>query len=213
MARRLSPALILVCAALAAPSPHRRAPPTCTCTASRRAEPRQPRRRSSLATKLQDGEGVETGRRADAGAARPWPRSCPSSTAPTAAAPSACSLRPTQGQGNPGEETYTVPEAAAGLRPPLLRPLRRDDRRTPRAGRRRRRTAAPTTSRSMLREFENVYDVENGQLGWRAPEPDRGRGGDDRTDVYIKNIGPERHLRLRRARPRPAGLSRSPRTW
>jgi hypothetical protein len=39
--------------------------------------------------------------------------------------------------------------------------------------------------------FENVYNVENVQMGWKTPIPDGTRGGDSRTDVYIKNIGPE----------------------
>ena len=43
----------------------------------------------------------------------------------------------------------------------------------------------------MLAEFENVFQVENVQMGWRAPKPDAGVGGDDRTDVYIKNVGPD----------------------
>src|SRR6266576_3098042 len=38
--------------------------------------------------------------------------------------------------------------------------------------------------------FEHVYDVENAQLGWRPPKPDEGLGGDSRTDVYIKQLGP-----------------------
>ena len=38
--------------------------------------------------------------------------------------------------------------------------------------------------------FEHVYDVENVQMGWRAPKPDGGAGGNDKTDVYIKQLGP-----------------------
>jgi hypothetical protein len=44
--------------------------------------------------------------------------------------------------------------------------------------------------------FEHVYDVENTQLGWRAPKSDGSRGCPDaaascmnKTDVYLKNIG------------------------
>jgi hypothetical protein len=51
--------------------------------------------------------------------------------------------------------------------------------------------ATPDYVQIMLREFENVYEVENVQLGWRAPKPDAGRGGNDLTDVYIKNVGPQ----------------------
>src|SRR3954452_15468899 len=49
---------------------------------------------------------------------------------------------------------------------------------------------------TMLSVFENVYDVENNQLGWRPPKPDGSRGcpgGDpsclNKTDVYIKDLG------------------------
>jgi hypothetical protein len=51
--------------------------------------------------------------------------------------------------------------------------------------------ATPDYVQIMLREFENVYNVENVQLAWRTPKPDGGRGGNDLTDVYIKNIGPQ----------------------
>jgi hypothetical protein len=37
--------------------------------------------------------------------------------------------------------------------------------------------------------FEQAYAVEVGQLGWRPPKPDAGHGGNDRSDVYIKDIG------------------------
>jgi hypothetical protein len=96
--------------------------------------------------------------------------------------------RPTQGQGNPGEDTYAVPEAtpvcgthfcvhyvAVTDDAPSLLDTNLD--------------GAPDYVETMLAEFEHVYDVENVQLGWRAPKPDGGLGGDDRTDVYIKNIG------------------------
>jgi hypothetical protein len=43
----------------------------------------------------------------------------------------------------------------------------------------------------MRRAFEQSYDVENGQLAWKAPESDGGAGGDTRTDVYVKDIGDE----------------------
>jgi len=35
---------------------------------------------------------------------------------------------------------------------------------------------------------ENVYTVENGNLGWRAPQPDGARGGDPRVDIYLVNL-------------------------
>jgi hypothetical protein len=36
---------------------------------------------------------------------------------------------------------------------------------------------------------ENVYSVENGQLGWRPPKPDGTRGGNALTDIYLSDIG------------------------
>jgi Bacterial Ig-like domain/Family of unknown function (DUF6055) len=36
---------------------------------------------------------------------------------------------------------------------------------------------------------ENAYSVENVQLGWRSPKPDEGLGGNDKTDVYMKQLG------------------------
>lgn len=40
-----------------------------------------------------------------------------------------------------------------------------------------------------LATLENTYAVEVGQLGYRAPLGDRGIGGDDRLDVYLKDLG------------------------
>jgi len=39
-----------------------------------------------------------------------------------------------------------------------------------------------------LRIAERSYELEVGRLGWNPPLPDRGKGGDDRTDFYIFNI-------------------------
>ena len=43
----------------------------------------------------------------------------------------------------------------------------------------------------MAQEFEYVRSVENGadQMGWRAPVSDGTRGGNAKTDVYIKQLG------------------------
>jgi hypothetical protein len=35
---------------------------------------------------------------------------------------------------------------------------------------------------------EQSYAVENGSLGWQAPEPDGNRGGDGRTDIYLSEL-------------------------
>jgi hypothetical protein len=48
----------------------------------------------------------------------------------------------------------------------------------------------PDYVEATLREFENVYNVENNQMGWRAAKPDGSLGGDSRVDVYLANIGP-----------------------
>src|SRR5919202_1205345 len=54
----------------------------------------------------------------------------------------------------------------------------------------------PNYVEKMGEVFEHVYDVENGDLRWRAPTSDGARGcpGDaaycmDKTDVYIQEIG------------------------
>jgi hypothetical protein len=99
--------------------------------------------------------------------------------------------RPTSpGEANPDEDVYTVPEATpvcgvnfcihyvqASPDAPSLTSTDGD--------------LIPDYVQIMLREFENVHNVENGQLGWRKPKSDSGRGGNDLTDVYIKNVGPE----------------------
>lgn len=45
----------------------------------------------------------------------------------------------------------------------------------------------------MASKFARVYQVENETLGWQPPPPDRGIGGDDRLDVYLKDLTPQ-HL-------------------
>ncbi|MEA2427628.1 MAG: hypothetical protein QOF37_1256 [Thermoleophilaceae bacterium] len=54
----------------------------------------------------------------------------------------------------------------------------------------------PDYVESMDTIFEHVYDVENSQLGWRAPKPDGAKGCPgaaascmNRTDVYIADLG------------------------
>lgn len=55
---------------------------------------------------------------------------------------------------------------------------------------------SPSYVQTMSQVFENVYEVENNQLGWRAPTSDGARGCPgsapdcmNKTDVYIKNVG------------------------
>jgi hypothetical protein len=55
--------------------------------------------------------------------------------------------------------------------------------------------STPDYVEAMAAEFEFVYAREVGSpalggLGWRPPEPDGTAGGDARTDVYIKALGP-----------------------
>jgi hypothetical protein len=100
--------------------------------------------------------------------------------------------RPTLGQANAGETGYTVPEHD----PPFCSAHfcihwvdSTDDAPslTDSDG-----DAVPDYVETMSGVFENVYAVENGQLGWRAPNADGAAGGDGRTDVYIKQLGPSR---------------------
>ena len=41
----------------------------------------------------------------------------------------------------------------------------------------------------MIASFEQTRAVENGALAWLAPESDGTRGGDGKTDVYVKELG------------------------
>jgi len=47
---------------------------------------------------------------------------------------------------------------------------------------------APDFVELTLRIAERSYEVEVGRLGWNPPRPDRGKGGDDRTDFYLFNL-------------------------
>ncbi len=39
--------------------------------------------------------------------------------------------------------------------------------------------------------MEHIWQLQIEQLGWAAPPPDKGLGGDDRYDVYLANLSPE----------------------
>ena len=104
--------------------------------------------------------------------------------------------RPTPGETAPSETGYSVPEhnppfctahfcvhwvESTADAPPL------DDTNG---------NGVPNYVEKMGEVFEHVYDVENGDLRWRAPTSDGARGcpGDaaycmDKTDVYIQEIG------------------------
>ena len=100
--------------------------------------------------------------------------------------------RPTQGEGNLGEEEYTVPEH----NPPHDTAHFRfhwvdstDDAPDPTDSD---GDGVPNYIETMATEFENVHAVEHGQLGWRTPPPDGGLGGNGVTDVYVKQLGDQR---------------------
>jgi methionine-rich copper-binding protein CopC len=180
MARRLSFALILACAALAAPS-----------TASAAAdlhlgggtpEPTTAKDALRLAKELRAGEGVETGRELTP-VLKVLADKLPQLKGAERRRALRYLARPTQGQGNPGEATYTVPEAPPVCSAHFCVHYVASTGDAPPGG--------MGYVNAMVNEFENTYNVENGQLGWRAPVSDGTAGGDGRTDVYIKNIGPE----------------------
>ena len=103
--------------------------------------------------------------------------------------------RPTNGQEQPSEQPYsskaeehtlcsahfcihwvTRPD---GVADPDVPPLASNDGDT-----------IPDYVQTMSGVFEHVYTVENGQMGWREPRSDGGRGGDvSKVDVYIKQLG------------------------
>jgi len=59
----------------------------------------------------------------------------------------------------------------------------------------------------MKTAFETSYSVENVRLGWRTPVPDGRLGGDNRTDVYVKDIGDKNLFGYASTDPQPAGRS------
>jgi hypothetical protein len=199
MARRSLPLLIIACAAALAV-------PASAAADDLHAAPEPATGKDALrmAKALRSGEGAGTGRELSP-VLRSLAEKLPELDGADRRRAERLLARPTNVQeANPGEATYDVPEAApfcgahfcihyvdtttAG--PPVGDQCRNpaDDRPdlTDNNG-----NGVPDYVEIMLGEFERVYDVENNQLGWRPPKGDFGRGGDDRTDVYIKNIGPE----------------------
>jgi hypothetical protein len=104
-------------------------------------------------------------------------------------------LRPSVGQAQPGEDSYsrnatehtlcsahfcihwvTRPD---GVADPDVPPLASNDG-----------DGVPDYVQTMSSVFEFVYSVENDAMGWRAPRSDGTRGGDaDKVDVYLKQLG------------------------
>jgi len=100
--------------------------------------------------------------------------------------------RPTQGEGNLGEEEYTVPEHnppydTVHFRFHWVDSTEDAPNLTDSDG-----DGVPNYVETMAAEFENVHAVEHGQLGWRTPPSDGGRGGNGLTDVYVKQLGDQR---------------------
>jgi hypothetical protein len=203
LARRLLPALIACCAALAAPA--------AAGAADLRAhdgvpEPATGKQALRMAKDLSQGDGVKTGRELSP-VLRSLAEKLPELDGADRRRAERLLARPTSAlEANPSEGTYDVPEAApfcppgghfcihyvtttkAG--PPTADQCRNpaDDRPdlTDSDG-----NGVPDYVETMYAEFEAAYRVENEQLGWKPPKGDFGRGGSDLTDVYIKNIGPE----------------------
>jgi hypothetical protein len=98
--------------------------------------------------------------------------------------------RPVAGHAQPGESAYAIAEhdpplcsahfcvhwvTATADAPPLASTLG---------------DGVPDYVRTMDQVFEHVYEVENGQLGWRVPPGDGTVGGGvDKIDVYVKDVG------------------------
>jgi hypothetical protein len=188
MPRLLPPALILALVALAAPLAAPAGASDLRLHQHSATEPKTAKEALRLATNLRDGKGVETGYELTP-ILKTLAEKMPELEGAERRRAERMLLRPTQGQANPGEDTYSVPEA-----PPVCGPnfcvhyvaTTSDAPSLVDAD----ASGRPDYVEIMLREFEHVWNVEVNQLGWRRPVPDNGRGGDNRTDVYIKNIGP-----------------------
>ena len=166
--------------ALAAPAPAQ--------ATSQRPRGRRGRARAARSGSA-DGRGVRTGRELTRGARRAVPRAARRSAPPTARRPTSCSRGPADpATRSPGAHTTRRDDRYA-LLGELLRALGRARRR--RTAARQRPTPAPTPDYIdvMLATFEQSFEVENGELGWRdAGAPTAALGGDARTDVYVKDL-------------------------
>ena len=200
--RRLLSALIAACALLGGPS----AASAALAHAGERGpdEPRTGAEALRLARDLRDGSGAGTGRQLSP-ALRSLAVRLPELHGPDRRRAQRLLARPASShEANPGESTYDVREARPLCGPHFCvhyvdttkaGPPRTGQCRSPADDRPDLTDAdgsgVPDYVETMLAQFEYVHEVENGRLGWREPKPDFGRGGDDRTDVYIENIGPE----------------------
>jgi hypothetical protein len=189
MAHRSSLALILSCAALAA-APAASQAADLHLRSNGAPDPQTGREALLLAKQLQDGKGVETGRELSP-VLRTLAEKLPELSGADRRRAERVLARPTSTrEANPGEDTYAVPEAPAVCGTHFCVHYVATTEDAPSLADAN-ANAIPDYVEVMLREFENVYQVENVQMGWRPPKADFGRGGNDLTDVYIKNIGPQ----------------------
>lgn len=86
--------------------------------------------------------------------------------------------RPSQGGSNDGYLEYTVPEQTIETPHFRIHYVTRTEHES---------TLAFATEVSLL--MEEVWTKEVELYGWLPPKPDGGRGGDDRFDVYLGNVG------------------------
>ena len=189
MTRRLLLPLIAVCAALVAPGASYAASDLHVHGAEPAAEPTA-KEALRLARELHSGEGVDTGRELSV-ALRTLAEKLPELKGDDRRKAERLLARPTQGQATDSDaKAYTVPEAPAHCGPHFCvhyvtstenaPPLTDDNG-----------NGVPDYVEATLREFENVWNVENDRMGWAPPRSDGAAGGDARTDVYLANIGPE----------------------
>jgi hypothetical protein len=87
--------------------------------------------------------------------------------------------RPTDGAEDPFDNGYTVPSTRTCGEHVCVHHVRSTADAPPSAG----------WVDLTLATLENTYAVEVDQLGYRAPLGDRDLGGDDRLDVYLKDLG------------------------
>ena len=145
-----------------------------------------------LVRQMQDGRGVQSGRELS-GVLRTLAEKLPELKGGERRRAERILARPTQGQANDfDDKVYEVPEAAPHCgahfcvhyvpttenAPPM----------TDADG-----NGRPDYVEATLREFENVYEVENARMGWQPPRSDGTAGdpeGRSRTDVYLANLGP-----------------------
>jgi hypothetical protein len=188
-------ALTLACAALVAPS-------------AASADKTTAKDALRLARQIQNGHGVKTGQELTP-VLRTLAIKLPELKGAERRRAEAMLARPTQGEATDNDtRAYSVPEApvlcgthfcvhyvaATQDAPPL----------TDSDG-----NGTPDYVQATLREFENVYNVENNQMGWQPAKPDGTQGGNSLVDVYLANIGPGGLFGYAAVDPNQRGTSRT----